>query len=87
MICLSHILYIIVKNYQWEENMNRFINNPDFVACHVPAYLEKYDILKGLKKGGTFLLNSLWDEEETKSKLPDHIKKYLAELNDLLNQK
>lgn len=52
---------------------------PDFVACHVPAYLEKYDMLKGLKDGGTFLLNSLWDAEETKRRLPDHMKKYLAD--------
>jgi pyruvate-ferredoxin/flavodoxin oxidoreductase len=52
---------------------------PDFVACHVPAYLEKYDMLKGLKDGGTFLLNSIWDAEETKKHLPDHMKKYLAE--------
>jgi pyruvate-ferredoxin/flavodoxin oxidoreductase len=52
---------------------------PDFVACHVPAYLEKYDMLKGLKDGGTFLLNSIWDMEETKKRLPDHMKKYLAE--------
>ena len=52
---------------------------PDFVACHVPAYLEKYDMLKGLKDGGTFLLNSIWDVEETKKRLPDHMKKYLAE--------
>ncbi len=52
---------------------------PDFVACHVPAYLEKYDMLKGLKDGGTFLLNSIWDAEETKRRLPDHMKKYLAE--------
>jgi pyruvate-ferredoxin/flavodoxin oxidoreductase len=51
---------------------------PDFVACHVPAYLEKYDMLKGLKDGGTFLLNSIWDAEETKKRLPDHMKKYLA---------
>jgi pyruvate-ferredoxin/flavodoxin oxidoreductase len=54
------------------------VNTPDFVACHVPAYLEKYDMLKGLKKGGIFLLNSIWEEEETKEKLPDHMKKYLA---------
>jgi len=53
--------------------------SPDFVACHVPAYLEKYDILKGLKDGGTFLLNSIWDAEETKKRLPDAMKKYLAE--------
>jgi pyruvate-ferredoxin/flavodoxin oxidoreductase len=52
---------------------------PDFVACHVPAYLEKYDMLKGLKNGGTFLLNSIWDAEETKKRLPDHMKKYLAD--------
>ena len=55
------------------------VNTPDFVACHVPAYLEKYDMLKGLKEGGTFLLNSIWDADETKRRLPDHIKKYLAE--------
>jgi pyruvate-ferredoxin/flavodoxin oxidoreductase len=55
------------------------VNTPDFVACHVPSYLHKYDMLKGLKKGGTFLLNSIWDAEETKKRLPDHMKKYLAE--------
>jgi pyruvate-ferredoxin/flavodoxin oxidoreductase len=58
------------------------VNTPDFVACHVPSYLDKYDMLKGLKKGGTFLLNSIWDTEETKNRLPDHMKKYLAE-NDI----
>jgi pyruvate-ferredoxin/flavodoxin oxidoreductase len=55
------------------------VNTPDFVACHVPSYLDKYDMLKGLKKNGTFLLNSIWDNEETKKRLPDHMKKYLAE--------
>ena len=55
------------------------VNTPDFVACHVPAYLEKYDMLKGLKDGGTFLLNSIWDADETKERLPDAVKKYLAE--------
>ncbi len=57
------------------------VTTPDFVACHVPAYLEKYDILNGLKEGGGFLLNSPWDEEETKKRLPNGIKKYLAEKN------
>ena len=57
------------------------VNTPDFVACHVSAYLDKYDMLKGLKKEGIFLLNSIWDTEETKAKLPDHMKKYLAENN------
>ena len=55
------------------------VTTPDFVACHVPAYINLYDVLKGLKKGGSFLLNSIWDEEETKRRLPDHMKKYLAE--------
>ncbi len=55
------------------------VGTPDFVACHVPAYLGKYEMLKGLKKNGTFLLNSIWDAEETKSKLPNSIKKYLAD--------
>ncbi len=55
------------------------VNTPDFVACHVPAYINKYDMLKGLKKGGTFLLNSIWDAKETLNRLPDHMKKYLAE--------
>ncbi len=58
------------------------VGTPDFVACHVPAYLGKYDMLKGLKKNGTFLLNSIWDAEETKSKLPNSIKKYMA-LNNI----
>ena len=57
------------------------VGTPDFVAVHVPSYLEKYDCLKGLKKGGTFLYNSIWNVEETKNHLPDYVKKYLAENN------
>ncbi len=55
------------------------VNTPDFVACHVPSYLTKYNMLKGLKKGGTFLLNSIWDEEETKERLPNSMKRYMAD--------
>ncbi len=55
------------------------VTTPDFVACHVPAYIHQYDVLKGLKKGGSFLLNSIWNAEETKDRLPDAMKKYLAE--------
>ncbi|RUT77779.1 pyruvate:ferredoxin (flavodoxin) oxidoreductase [Ancylomarina longa] len=58
------------------------VTTPDFVACHVPAYLYLYDVLKGLKKGGSFLLNSIFDAEETKKNLPDHMKQYLAQ-NDI----
>ncbi|MBR1575612.1 MAG: pyruvate:ferredoxin (flavodoxin) oxidoreductase [Bacteroidales bacterium] len=50
------------------------VGTPDFVACHVPSYLEKYDVLKGIKEGGSLLLNSLWDEEETLRHIPDHVK-------------
>ena len=55
------------------------VNTPDFVACHVPAYLKLYDMTRGLKEGGTFLLNSIWDVEETKNQLPNDLKKYLAD--------
>ncbi len=55
------------------------VQSADFVACHVPAYLGRYDMLKGLKKGGTFLLNSLWDAHETLNHIPDDMKKYMAE--------
>ena len=57
------------------------VGTPDFVACHVPSYLDKYEMLRGIKVGGTFLLNSLWDAEETKERLPDSVKKILAEKN------
>ncbi|MGM9769234.1 MAG: pyruvate:ferredoxin (flavodoxin) oxidoreductase, partial [Candidatus Cryptobacteroides sp.] len=54
------------------------VSTPDFVACHVPSYLRKYDVLKGIKDGGTFLLNSLWNAEETVKRLPDFVKATLA---------
>ncbi|MDE7304310.1 MAG: pyruvate:ferredoxin (flavodoxin) oxidoreductase [Alistipes sp.] len=54
------------------------VTTPDFVACHVPSYVDKYDVLKGLKKGGSFLLNSVHDAETTCKTLPDHMKAYLA---------
>ena len=50
------------------------VSTPDFVACHVPSYLQKYDVLKGIKDGGSLLLNSLWDEEETIKRIPDNVK-------------
>jgi pyruvate-ferredoxin/flavodoxin oxidoreductase len=55
------------------------VNTPNFVACHVPAYLNLYDVTEGLKEGGTFLLNSIWSKEEVGKHLPDHVKKLLAE--------
>lgn len=58
------------------------VNTPNFVACHVPAYLHLYDVTAGLKKNGTFLLNSLWTKEEVVNHLPDHVKRYFA-LNNI----
>ncbi|MFI3286680.1 MAG: pyruvate:ferredoxin (flavodoxin) oxidoreductase [Rikenellaceae bacterium] len=57
------------------------VTTPDFVACHVPSYVDKYDVLKGLKAGGSFLLNSVHDAETTCATLPDHMKVYLAKNN------
>ena len=57
------------------------VGTPDFVACHVPSYLEKYDVLKGIKEGGSFLLNSLWDEKETLERIPDYAKAVIGRKN------
>ena len=57
------------------------VTTPDFVACHVQAYLNLYDVTKGLKKNGTFLLNTIWNAEEVQRNLPNKVKKYLATNN------
>ena len=54
------------------------VSTPDFVACHVPSYLFKYDVLKGIKEGGSLLLNSLWDEKETLERIPDNVKSIIG---------
>ncbi|MDE6278194.1 MAG: pyruvate:ferredoxin (flavodoxin) oxidoreductase [Muribaculaceae bacterium] len=58
------------------------VNTPNFVACHVQAYLNMYDVTRGLRKGGTFLLNTIWEGEELAKNLPVHIKRYFAK-NDI----
>ena len=57
------------------------VSTPDFVACHVPSYLSKYDVLRGIKRNGTLLLNSLWSTEETLKRIPDHVKAEIAHKN------
>ena len=57
------------------------VSTPNFVACHVPAYLNKYDMLAGIKDHGIFLMNSPWVAEETKKHLPPHMKKTMASKN------
>ena len=58
------------------------IVNSDFISCSTQAYVYQYDLLKGLKKGGTFLLNTVWTPEELDEKLPASLKKYMAD-NDI----
>ncbi|MDE5922993.1 MAG: pyruvate:ferredoxin (flavodoxin) oxidoreductase, partial [Muribaculum sp.] len=58
------------------------VTTPNFVACHVQAYLHMYDVTRGLRKGGTFLLNTIWDGEELAKNLPNKVKRFFAE-NDI----
>ena len=58
------------------------LDEADYIACHKPAYIYQYDVLEGLKKGGTFLLNCVWSPEELDEKLPGHMKRFIAE-NDI----
>ena len=55
------------------------IDEADYIACHNQAYVNQYDILKGLRKGGTFVLNCKWNDEEVEKNLPASMKKYIAE--------
>ena len=58
------------------------LDEADYIACHKPAYIYQYDILEGLKTGGTFLLNCVWSPEELEERLPAAMKRYIAE-NDI----
>lgn len=58
------------------------ISQANFVACHNPAYIRKYNMVQDLKKGGTFLLNSGWTMEEIEEHLPGQVKEYIAN-NDI----
>ena len=57
------------------------VNTPNFVACHVQAYLKMYDVTRGLQNGGTFLLNTVWEGEELAKNLPNKVKRCFAENN------
>jgi pyruvate-ferredoxin/flavodoxin oxidoreductase len=58
-----------------------YISKADFVACHNPSYVDKYEIVEDLKEGGSFLLNCPWDIDELTERLPGKMKKILAERN------
>ncbi len=57
------------------------INKADFISCSQQSYVDKYDLLEGLKPGGAFLLNTSWRADELDEKLPGAMKRYLAEKN------
>ena len=57
------------------------VNTPNFVACHVQAYLRMYDVIRGLQKNGTFLLNTIFEGEELVNFIPNKIKRYFAQNN------
>ena len=59
-----------------------YISKADFVACSNPAYLETYDMVQDLKKGGSFLLNCSWSAQELDERLPGKVKKFIAD-NDI----
>ncbi len=58
------------------------IDKADFVACHNPAYVGRYNMVEDIKKGGTFLLNCIWDAKELEERLPAKDKRFIAE-NDI----
>jgi pyruvate-ferredoxin/flavodoxin oxidoreductase len=57
------------------------VNTPNFVACHVQAYLHMYDVTRGLRDNGTFLLNTIFDGEELVNFMPNKVKRYFAKHN------
>ena len=57
------------------------VNTPNFVACHVQAYLHMYDVLRGIRQDGTFLLNTIWTADELVKHLPNSVKRTLAQKN------
>ena len=57
------------------------INNANFISCSQQSYVDKYDLLAGLKKNGTFLLNTIWTDEELDKHLPAAMKRYIAKNN------
>ena len=57
------------------------VNKADFVACHNPAYIGKFDLVEDLKPGGTLLINCQWDAEELEKRLPAKDKRFIAENN------
>ena len=76
-VTMSHLRFVdtpIRSTYLLDES--------DYIACHNQSYVHQYDLLKGLRKGGTFVLNTIWDQEGLEANLPAEMKQYIAE-NDI----
>ena len=86
--CQAYFVYDSKKSGGLTQSHLRFGKKPirspylipsaDFVACHVPSYVHRYDLVKNLKEGGTFLLNCQWDMEGLEKNLPASMKRTLA---------
>src|SRR5690606_37676682 len=57
------------------------VYSADYIACHNQAYVYQFDLLKGLKKGGTFVLNCSWAPDEIEEYVPAHVRRYIAQNN------
>ena len=89
MYCQAYFVYDSKKSGGLTQSHLRFgrqpirspylIRSADFVACHTPSYVRKYDMVRNLKEGGVFLLNCPWDAGELEKKLPASMKRALAE--------
>ena len=89
--CQAYFVYDSKKSGGLTQSHLRFGKDPirspylvsaaDFVACHTPSYVHKYDMVKNLKSGGTFLLNCAWDMAGLEKNLPASMKRALAEKN------
>jgi len=87
--CQAYFVYDSKKSGGLTQSHLRFGKDPirspylvsaaDFVACHTPSYVHQYDMVKGLKDGGTFLLNCQWDMDGLEKNLPASMKRALAE--------
>jgi pyruvate-ferredoxin/flavodoxin oxidoreductase len=75
---------LTISHLRFGENRIRsayLISEPNFVSCSSASYVTQYDLLKGIKPGGTFLLNTVWDEDKLERHLPAQMKRDLAEKN------
>src|SRR6056297_3378349 len=73
---------VTVSNLRFGKDKIRstyLVDTADYIACHNQSYVGKYDLLEGLEKGGTFVLNCQWDEKELEENLTADMKKYMAD--------